>query len=117
MTYKVRIGYKVWESTYNYTFHEVMSGAIERDSYNYCTLFVCDGEYFTSETIEKIFQKVKEAAHGLMDALVIYIGGAEFHGIEALEALEEVAGGSSPYEILQMYKGNMICEQPYRATH
>lgn len=109
MTYKVQIGYKVWKSMCNYTFHEVMSGTIERDSYNDCTLFVCDGEYVTSETVE-IFQKVNEAVHGLMDALVIRIGGAEFHGIDAFDALEEVAGGSSPYEVLQWYKGNMICE-------
>lgn len=108
MTYKVRIGYKTWTSMDSCTFNEIISGAIEQNPYDDCTFFTCDGEYFTSEIIERIFQKVNDTLHGLMGALVIQIGEAEFYGMNAFGALEEVAGGSNPYEILWLYGGELF---------
>ena len=110
MTYKVQIGYKVWKSMNSYTFSEIISGTIEHDPYNDCAFFMCSDEYLTSETIERIFQKTNDTLHGLMDALVIRIGEAEFYGMDAFGALEEVAGGSNPYEILWLYGGELFCE-------
>ena len=117
MTYKVQIGYKVWKSMDSHTFNEIISGTIEHDPYNDCAFFMCGDECLTSETIKRIFQKANDTLHGLMDALIIRIGEAEFYGMDAFGALEEVAGGSNPYEILWLYGGELFCEQPYRATH
>ena len=109
MTYNVQIGYRTWKEE-GFEFHRKHVGMVETETPDtYFGILTMEGKEYTVEKIRKgIIDLMSKELNGFMDALVIIIDEAMFHGMDAIEALVEVIEGYSPYEIVIAYNGDLL---------
>lgn len=109
MTYNVQIGYRTWKEE-GFEFHRKHVGMVETETPDtYFGILTMEGKEYTVEKIRKsIIDLMSKELNGFMDALVIIVGDVSFHGMDAIEALTEIAEGSSPYEIAIAYNGDLL---------
>lgn len=109
MKYNVQIGYRTWKEE-GFEFHSKHVGMVETETPDtYFGILTMEGKEYTVEKIRKgIIDLMIKELNGFMDALAIIIGDVMFHGMDAIEALSEVADGSSPYEIAIAYNGDLL---------
>lgn len=109
MKYNVQIGYRTWKEE-GFEFHGKHVGTVETetpDTY-FGILVIRWKEYKSTEIRKGIIDLMSKELNGFMDALAIIIGDVMFHGMDAIEALTEVADGYSPYEIAIAYNGDLL---------
>ena len=111
MKYNVQIGYRKWVSRQASKCISKITGSVEQDS---GSIEFRRNAYINSESAkapylyDALFEYMVDELYGLIDAMVVRIGDAEFHGIKGFMALEEVAAGSTPYEIVSLYDGVLL---------
>lgn len=111
MKYNVQIGYRKWVSRQASKFISKITGSVKQDS---GSIEFRRNAYINSESAkapylyDALFEYMVDELYGLIDAMVVRIGDAEFHGIKGFMALEEVAAGSTPYEIVSLYDGVLL---------
>lgn len=111
MKYNVQIGYRKWVSRQASKFISKIMGTVEQDSESieFKKDVYADSERAKAPYLyDALFEYMSDELNGLIDAMVIRIGDAEFHGIKGFMALEEVAAGSTPYEIVSLYDGVLL---------
>lgn len=110
MKYNVQIGYRTWKEE-GFEFHSKHAGTVETETPDtYFGILDMEGKEYKSTEIRKgIIDLMVKELNGFMDALAIIVGDVMFHGMEAIEALTEVADGCySPYEIAIAYNGDLL---------
>lgn len=109
MTYNVKVGYRTWKEE-GFEFHSKHVGTVETETPDmYFGILDMEGKEYKSTEIRKtIIDLMAKELNGFMDALAIIIGDVMFHGMDAVEALTEVADGYSPYEIAIAYNGDLL---------
>ena len=115
MKYNVQIGYRKWVSRQASRFISKITGSVEQDSESiefkknaYADLYADFESAKVPYLYDALFEYMSDELNGLIDAMVVRIGDAEFHGIKGFMALEEVAAGSTPYEIVRLYDGILL---------
>ena len=109
MTYNVQVGYRTWKEE-GFEVQSKYVGTVETETPDtYFGILTMNGKEYKSTEIRKgIIDLMVKELNGFMDALAIIVGDVIFHGMDAIEALTEVAEGSSPYEIAIAYDGDLL---------